>query len=69
MTSNVFHDIRNNLAVAISSIEAFREGILEPSPARLSVVLHALNEIDVLLRKIPRETPTAGAAANEHTEH
>ncbi|MBV8580735.1 MAG: hypothetical protein JOZ86_08860 [Candidatus Eremiobacteraeota bacterium] len=69
MTSNVFHDIRNNLAVAISSIEAFREGILEPSPARLGVVLHALNEIDVLLRKIPREVPASGAPANDLAEH
>jgi two-component system, OmpR family, sensor histidine kinase BaeS len=48
------HEIRNHLAVAIASVEAFRDGVLEPSPARLTAVLQALGEVEVLLREIPR---------------
>jgi hypothetical protein len=35
---SVVHDIRNHLAVAVAKVEAFRDGILEPSPARLRAV-------------------------------
>ena len=48
------HEMRNHLAVAVASIEAFRDGVLEPTPARMGAVLQALGEIDVLLRELPR---------------
>jgi len=53
----VVHEIRNHLAVAIANVEAFRDGILEPTSARLGAVLQALAEIEVLLTEIPRTTP------------
>jgi hypothetical protein len=46
---SVIHEIRNHLAVAIANVEGFRDGILEPTPARLDAVLQALGEIEVLL--------------------
>ena len=45
----VIHEIRNHLAVAIANVEGFRDGIIEPTPARLDAVLQALGEIEVLL--------------------
>lgn len=52
----VVHEIRNHLAVAIANIEAFRDGVFEPTPQRLAAVLQALGEVDVLLRDV---SPTA----------
>lgn len=49
------HEIRNHLAVAIANLEAFHDGVIEPSPARLRAVLQALGEVEVLLREV--ETP------------
>ena len=54
------HDIRNHLAVAIANVEGFRDGVLEPSPKRLATVLHALGEVDALLRSRP-EAPAEAA--------
>jgi len=52
----VIHEIRNHLAVAIANVEAFRDGVLEPSPKRLSSVLQALAEVDNLLGELtPRQ--------------
>ena len=51
--SEAIHDLRNHLAVAIANVEAFTEGILEPTPARLRAVLQALSEVDVLVRTLP----------------
>ena len=48
----VVHEIRNHLAVAIANIEAFRDGVLEPSPARLAAVLQALGEVEALLSEL-----------------
>ncbi|MEA2721532.1 MAG: two-component system, OmpR family, sensor histidine kinase BaeS [Candidatus Eremiobacteraeota bacterium] len=59
----VIHEIRNHLAVAIANVEAFRDGVLDPSPKRLSSVLQALREVEVLLRELtpgqmtPQEAP------------
>jgi signal transduction histidine kinase len=50
----VVHEIRNHLAVAIANIEAFRDGVFEPTPARLAAVLQALGEVDVLVGELPR---------------
>jgi signal transduction histidine kinase len=52
--NRVIHEIRNHLAVAIANVEAFRDGVLEPTPPRLSAVLQALGEVEVLLRDVPR---------------
>jgi signal transduction histidine kinase len=46
--------MRNHLAVATSNIEAFLDGKLEPTEARLAAVLHALAEVDVLINDLPR---------------
>lgn len=48
----VIHEIRNHLAVAIANVEAFRDGMLEPSPQRLSSVLQALGEVENLLGEL-----------------
>lgn len=45
----LIHDMRNQLAVAIANVEGFRDGILEPTPARLDAVLAALEQLEVLL--------------------
>ncbi len=52
------HEIRNHLAVATANVEAFRDGMLEPSPQRLSAVLQALGEVDVLLRELSPKLET-----------
>ena len=56
------HEIRNHLAVAIANLEGFRDGVLEPSPKRLSVVLQALGEVDALLGSGADDLP--GGALN-----
>ena len=48
----VIHEIRNHLAVAIANVEAFRDGVLEPTPKRLSAVLQALGEVKNLLGEL-----------------
>jgi len=58
------HDIRNHLAVAIANVEAFRDGVLEPSPERLTAVLQALSEADALLSGLT-SGPDAAAKASD----
>jgi len=53
--SSVVHEIRNHLAVAVANVEAFRDGVLEPTPARLTAVLDALERVESLLREIPQD--------------
>lgn len=56
----VVHEIRNQLAVAIANVEAFRDGMLFPTPERLGSVLHALADATTLLADLPdSETPAA----------
>jgi hypothetical protein len=52
--SALVHDIRNRLAVAIANLEAFQDGVLEPTPQRIATVLQALSEAETLLRELPR---------------
>jgi signal transduction histidine kinase len=59
---NVIHEIKNHLAVAIANVEAFRDGVLDASPARLEAVLQALAEVDVLLSQLPRASTIATLA-------
>jgi signal transduction histidine kinase len=47
--NEIVHDIRNRLAVARANIEAFIDGKLDPSPARLKVVLQSLDQLAGLL--------------------
>ena len=51
---SVLHEIRNHLAVAVANVEAFRDGVLEPTPDRLDQVLEALGAVERLLREVPR---------------
>jgi signal transduction histidine kinase len=44
--------MRNHLAIAVANIEAFIDGKLEPTPDRLQAVLHALQELDILMNDI-----------------
>lgn len=55
----VVHEIRNHLAVAIANVEAFRDGVLAPSPARLAAVLQALHEANALLSDVSVESGPA----------
>jgi two-component system sensor histidine kinase BaeS len=48
----VVHEIRNHLAIAVANVEAFRDGVLDPSPRRLASVLQALGEVELLLREL-----------------
>jgi hypothetical protein len=48
--------MRNQLAVAIANLEAFIDGKLAPTPARLKTVLEALNEVDVMITDLGAET-------------
>lgn len=60
----VIHEIRNHLAVAIANVEAFRDGVLEPSPQRLSSVRQALREVENLLGELtPGQTAPSPALA------
>lgn len=61
----VIHEIRNHLAVAIANVEAFSDGVLEPTPERLRVVLQALGEVEVLLRDLPAQSAAAAMAAKD----
>lgn len=65
MSRSLVHEIRNHLAVAIANVEAFRDGVLAPTPARLDAVLAALTEIDVLVRDLPRGAALAPAPRGE----
>lgn len=56
MTS-VVHEMRNQLAVAVANVEAFRDGVVEPTRERLDAVLAALDEVQRLLAALPREAP------------
>lgn len=61
----VVHEMRNQLAVAIANLEAFVDGKLAPTPNRLSAVLQALNELDVLINDLREsdESPADLASA------
>ncbi len=66
--NSIIHEIRNHLAVAIANIEAFRDGVLAPTPARLGAVLQALEEAGVLLGELPLvRLPPADAEAEMRT--
>jgi signal transduction histidine kinase len=53
------HEIRNHLAVATANIEAFRDGVLAPTPERLNAVLQALDEAAELIGELRNVTRTA----------
>ena len=55
--NDLVHEMRNQLAVAVANVEAFSDGVLEPTPARLTVVLDALRQVEILLREIPHGEP------------
>jgi two-component system sensor histidine kinase BaeS len=53
---SVVHEIRNQLAVAIANVEAFRDGVLFPSPERLASVAQALADATALLADLPADS-------------
>src|SRR5665213_1896571 len=63
---NVIHEIKNHLAVAVANVEAFRDGVLDATPARLGAVLQALVEADVLLSQLPHDSTIAALATTMH---
>jgi hypothetical protein len=68
LVKSVIHEIRNHLAVAIANIEAFQDGVLEPTPQRLGAVLRALGEVEALLHTLPRgDTESPAAARTERS--
>lgn len=56
----IVHDIRNRLAVARANVEAFIDGKIEPSPARMSVVLQSLEQLAALLDHLKPGTGDSG---------
>jgi two-component system sensor histidine kinase BaeS len=58
---SVIHEIRNQLAVAIANVEAFRDGVLYPTPERMGSVLQALADATALLAEIPVDPQAAPA--------
>ena len=62
--NNMIHEVKNHLAVAVANVEAFRDGVFEPSPARLEAVLQALAEVDVLLGQLPHGMAAAPLVAS-----
>ena len=54
----VVHEMRNQLAVAIANLEAFIDGKLAPTPARLRTVVEALNEVDVMIADLAADART-----------
>lgn len=63
----VVHEMRNHLSVAIANIEAFLDGKLEPTEARLTAVLQALGEVDVLINDLPRADEAQPMQVREQT--
>ena len=62
----VIHEIRNHLAVAIANVEAFRDGVLDPTPKRLSSVLQALGEVENLLGELIPQKVSPQPALHTH---
>ncbi|MBV9438848.1 MAG: hypothetical protein JOZ24_02530 [Candidatus Eremiobacteraeota bacterium] len=62
---SIVHEIRNQLAIAVANVEAFRDGLIEPTPARLAVVAQALRQAEELLDDVPREAASARASLPE----
>jgi len=56
---SLVHEMRNQLAIATATIEAFLDGKLEPNEKRLTSVLQALSAIDVLIEDIPSVASSA----------
>jgi hypothetical protein len=48
--NDAVHDALNHLAVAVATLEAFRDGVRQPTPAQVTAVLQALEEVETLLR-------------------
>ena len=59
--SEVVHEIRNQLTVAIANVEAFIDGKLQPTPARLMGVVSALRAVDALIDGVPEMAVEAHA--------
>jgi hypothetical protein len=45
----IVHDMRNQLAIAVAHLESWRDGKLEATPQRITIVLAALDQLDDLI--------------------
>jgi hypothetical protein len=52
--NRLLHDIRNELAVAIASVQAFIDGKLEPTKENFDEVLESLENVNRLLADLAR---------------
>ncbi len=62
------HEMRNQIAIAVATVEAFLDGKLDPSPKRLQTILRALNELDVLLDDVAVQGPVALASVPRESD-
>lgn len=60
MDRSLLHDIRNELAVAVASVQAFIDGKLPSTAENLAAVLEALEECDALVGQVPRSAANPG---------
>jgi PAS domain S-box-containing protein len=58
--NKTLHDMRNDLAVAIASLEAFIDGKLEPNHKNFEEILDALGHLDGLITTLRPAVPATG---------
>jgi PAS domain S-box-containing protein len=61
--NKTLHDMRNDLAVAIASLEAFIDGKLAPNHKNFGDILDALGHLDSLISELRPAAPPPSAAA------
>jgi PAS domain S-box-containing protein len=61
--NKTLHDMRNDLAVAIASLEAFVDGKLEPNHKNFGDILEALGHLDGLISELRPRSPAVPAKA------
>jgi signal transduction histidine kinase len=62
--SEIVHEMRNQLSIAVANVEAFIDGKIDPTRARLTAVLQALSELDQLIRRVDAVNGTPPTAAS-----
>ncbi|MBQ6775632.1 MAG: HAMP domain-containing histidine kinase [Synergistaceae bacterium] len=65
---DVAHELRTPLTVVMTQIEAISDGILEPTPERLSVCLDEMKRLGGLIENVEALTRLEGEALEIHTE-
>jgi two-component system, OmpR family, sensor histidine kinase BaeS len=57
-TAGLVHEMRNQLAIVRANLEAFLEGKLAPTPARLQAILQAVAQLDALIDDLRTDRAT-----------